>query len=325
MSKKATRPRIFGALVVGSPGSGKSTMIRGLREFFQSMNRTVVCINLDPACDSELLFDCEIDIRSLVQLEDCMQAFELGPNGGLMYCMEYLIANLDWLEREMAAKCQDDTYCLIDFAGQAELFSGSNQSINQLFNWFRTYSSHFCVVHCTDATQMTEEASLLAGALSAMAAMANIELPQVNLLTKSDLVNEEVIESIVEADDFTQMISNARDLRELELYDSDYYDEDVDDDDNDDTVTQTDNQSNHQSNRWPALTERLCEMIDSYGLVSYIPVAVESKQQMWRAIEKMDTSNGYQYAHGKQTVSMFNALQREQQQHSSMAGINKGR
>ena len=29
------------------------------------------------------------DIRDLVSLEDVMEELELGPNGGLVYCMEY--------------------------------------------------------------------------------------------------------------------------------------------------------------------------------------------------------------------------------------------
>lgn len=30
-----------------------------------------------------------IDIRELISLEDVMEELQLGPNGGLIYCMEY--------------------------------------------------------------------------------------------------------------------------------------------------------------------------------------------------------------------------------------------
>lgn len=30
-----------------------------------------------------------VDIRELISLEDVMEELKLGPNGGLMYCMEY--------------------------------------------------------------------------------------------------------------------------------------------------------------------------------------------------------------------------------------------
>ena len=38
------------------------------------------------------------DIRELISLEDVMAEMKLGPNGGLIYCMEYLVDNIDWLE-----------------------------------------------------------------------------------------------------------------------------------------------------------------------------------------------------------------------------------
>mgnify|MGYP002776780065 CR=1 FL=1 len=31
----------------------------------------------------------DIDIRELISLEDVMEELQLGPNGGLIYCMEY--------------------------------------------------------------------------------------------------------------------------------------------------------------------------------------------------------------------------------------------
>ena len=38
------------------------------------------------------------DIRDLISLEDVMSEMSLGPNGGLIYCMEYFVDNFDWLE-----------------------------------------------------------------------------------------------------------------------------------------------------------------------------------------------------------------------------------
>ena len=34
------------------------------------------------------------DIRELINLDDVMEELGLGPNGGLMYCMEYPLLNL---------------------------------------------------------------------------------------------------------------------------------------------------------------------------------------------------------------------------------------
>jgi GTPase SAR1 family protein len=45
----------------------------------------------------------------------------LGPNGALLYTMEYLLENLDWLH-EALESFQDD-YLLLDCPGQVELYT----------------------------------------------------------------------------------------------------------------------------------------------------------------------------------------------------------
>lgn len=46
-----------------------------------------------------------------------MEELELGPNGGLVYCMEYLLDNLDWLKDELD-KFDEDEYIIFDCPGQ---------------------------------------------------------------------------------------------------------------------------------------------------------------------------------------------------------------
>jgi GTPase SAR1 family protein len=60
----------------------------------------VAVINLDPANDA-LPYDCDVDISDLITLTDVMDAYDLGPNGGLVYCMEYLEKNIDWLKERI--------------------------------------------------------------------------------------------------------------------------------------------------------------------------------------------------------------------------------
>ncbi len=49
-----------------------------------------------------------------------MQEHKLGPNGAMLYCMEYLEENFDWLEDGLKA-LGDDAYVLFDLPGQVEL------------------------------------------------------------------------------------------------------------------------------------------------------------------------------------------------------------
>lgn len=49
-----------------------------------------------------------------------MTRLELGPNGGLLYCMEYLEKNVDWLIGKIDA-LGPKKYLLLDFPGQVRL------------------------------------------------------------------------------------------------------------------------------------------------------------------------------------------------------------
>lgn len=119
----------FGEIVCGSPGSGKSTYCYGKHQLFTALKRPISIVNLDPANDA-LPYPCAIDISSLITLEDVMEQHGLGPNGGLIYCMEYLEANFDWLE-ERLKELGDDAYVLFDLPGQVEL-STNHESMKHI-------------------------------------------------------------------------------------------------------------------------------------------------------------------------------------------------
>lgn len=59
-----------------------------------------------------------------------MDKHGLGPNGGLLYCMEYLEVNFDWLERRLK-ELGDNAYVLFDLPGQVEL-STNHESIKRI-------------------------------------------------------------------------------------------------------------------------------------------------------------------------------------------------
>ena len=110
----------FGQVVVGPPGSGKTTYCRGLKEFLLTLGRKVAVVNLDPANDT-LPYEPDVDINDLISLEEVMTRLKLGPNGAMMYCMEFLEQNLSWLSEQLVEL--KDKYILFDFPGQVELYT----------------------------------------------------------------------------------------------------------------------------------------------------------------------------------------------------------
>lgn len=126
----AEKPSLrFGQVVIGPPGSGKTTYCRGMCDFLSRVGRKVVVINLDPANEG-LPYECAVDLSELITLEDVMEGLKLGPNGGLIYCMEYLESNLDWLEAKL--KQHHDCYFLFDCPGQVELYT-HHSSVRNIF------------------------------------------------------------------------------------------------------------------------------------------------------------------------------------------------
>ncbi|CAG8432835.1 7323_t:CDS:2 [Diversispora eburnea] len=85
----------FGQIVIGPPGSGKTTYCHGIQQFLG-------VVNLDPANDY-LPYQCAINIAELISLQDAMEELKLGPNGAMMYCIEFLEKNFDWLEEKLKA------------------------------------------------------------------------------------------------------------------------------------------------------------------------------------------------------------------------------
>jgi len=80
-------------------------------------------------------YQCDIDIRELIDLFDVMRSPDdeepglgLGPNGAMLYCMQFLEINIDWLVSKILSKqCR---YFLIDMPGQVELFTNHNSLRN---------------------------------------------------------------------------------------------------------------------------------------------------------------------------------------------------
>lgn len=80
----------------------QSTYCATMQRHAADNGRVIEVANLDPAAE---VFDYQplVDIRELIHLDDAMQDEDLhyGPNGGLVFCLEYLIENSTWLHDQL--------------------------------------------------------------------------------------------------------------------------------------------------------------------------------------------------------------------------------
>lgn len=94
-----------------------------------AIGRSCSVVNLDPAND-HTNYPCALDIRSLAKLDEIMAEDKLGPNGGILYALEVLEHNFDWLEEGLKELGED--YVLFDCPGQVELYTHHN-SLRNIF------------------------------------------------------------------------------------------------------------------------------------------------------------------------------------------------
>ena len=177
----------FGTLVMGPAGAGKTTFCSALIQHLRNNKRSCFYINLDPAAE-DFVFEPDVDIKELISLEDVMEEMGLGPNGGLIYCFEFLLENLDFLTDPIEA-ITDEYLIVIDMPGQIELYTHVPilpVLVNHLTKG--SLNINLCAAYLLEATFIADRPKFFSGTLSAMSAMLLLEIPHINILSKMDLV-----------------------------------------------------------------------------------------------------------------------------------------
>lgn len=266
--KRSPDAPVWGQVVVGPPGAGKTTYCAGMQQFLSLAGRRVAVVNLDPANDAALPYTPAVDVGELVSLEAVQEELGLGPNGGLVYCLEYLERNLDWLAERLAPLEEEGCYLLFDLPGQVELFTlhGALRRILDVLT--RRWQYRLTAVQLVDAHLCSDPAKYLSALLLSLSTMLHLELPQVNVLSKMDLI-EQYGELAFSLDFYLQ----AQGLGHLaEAMEGSF------------------------PPRFQRMTAELCEVIEDFGLLSFQPLAIEDRDAMRHLVAAIDKSNGFVFA-----------------------------
>lgn len=178
----------FAQLVVGPAGCGKSTYCATMQAHCETIHRTVDVINLDPAAEY-FEYTPLVDIRDLIHVNDVMEDedIHLGPNGGLVFCMEYLCQNLEWLDSALG-DCEGD-YLLFDCPGQIELFSHLPIIPRIVEHLQRKWDFRFVTVFILDVRFLVDSSQFMAGLLSALSSMVSLATAHINIMSKLDMLS----------------------------------------------------------------------------------------------------------------------------------------
>ncbi|CAH1101158.1 unnamed protein product [Psylliodes chrysocephalus] len=261
----------FGQVVIGPPGSGKTTYCAKVYNFYKDkLNRKVEIVNLDPA-NENMNYTPKIDIMQLVTVEDVMKELNLGPNGALMYCMEYLEQNFDWLLNQLTKI--KDRYLIFDMPGQVELFT-HHTSIKDVFGRLEKLGYHLCAVHLVDSHYCSDPPKFISTLLLSLSTMLQIGLPHVNVLSKADLLKKNASKLDFGLDFYTDVLN------------LDYLLEMLDD--------------GPFTKKFKKLNGALVGLIQDYSLVGFVLLDAKSDRSLLELKSAVDKANGYIYGSGEE-------------------------
>ncbi|KAL9005893.1 MAG: hypothetical protein Q9188_001355 [Gyalolechia gomerana] len=257
----------FAQLVIGPPGSGKSTYCDGMHQFMSAIGRKCSVVNLDPAND-HTSYPCALDIRDLVTLEEIMADEELGPNGGVLYALEELEHNVEWLQNGLE-KLRED-YVLFDCPGQVELFT-HHSSLRNIFFRIQKLGYRLVALHLTDSYCLTLPSLYVSTLLLSLRSMLQLDLPHLNVLTKIDKISSYGplpfdLEYYTEVQDLSDMMSHI--LEENPMM---------------------------QHPKFEGLNNAVIELVEDFGLVAFETLAVEDKKSMMTLLQAIDRAGGYAF------------------------------
>lgn len=188
---------LFAQVVLGPAGSGKSTYCHTIKTMAENLKRNIILINLDPAAEY-LPYTPDIDVRDLITLQDVMEEFKLGPNGGLVFCFEFLLQEIEWLENQLNEHTVNGDYLLIDCPGQLELYMHLDVFAGVL-DFLSSLNMSICTVCLVDSTFCLDLMKFFGGVLMALAMMLNLPYSAVTVLSKADLIEDkEALNSFLE-------------------------------------------------------------------------------------------------------------------------------
>jgi len=264
---------------MGPAGAGKTTFCSALINHLKNNRRSCFYINLDPAA-TEFAYEPDLDIKELISLEEVMEEMGLGPNGGLIYCFEYVLENLDFLSDPLE-DVGEEYLIIIDMPGQIELYTHIPILPTLTKHLMEgTLNIRMCATYLLEATFIVDRAKFFSGTLSAMSCMLMLGMPHVNILSKMDLVKGTVAR---------------KELKRFIQVDSDLLDDDPNpaqkihfQDDTEEGEDPTAKESVMAGASFQKLNRAVAQLIDDYSLVSFLQLDVRDEDNVGAILSYID-------------------------------------
>ena len=263
----------FGVVVVGPPGSGKSTFCAALERLLTAAGRRCAVVDLDPS-PAPRPYNAAVALRQLCGAEHVQARLGLGPNGALLYCLELLAHNQPWLQRALQPLEDAGAYVIVDTPGQAELWMHHASLRGVLHGLVQERHYRITAALLLDAHYAVDAPLFVSALVSALAAMLQLELPHVNVLSKIDAA-EALGPLPLALEHYTDVL----DLQQLLRY-----------------------HHGRVPSRYRRLSAALAEVVEDYGLLAFHPLDVRDDDSLRAVLKSIDKANGYVYGAGDEAL-----------------------
>lgn len=179
---------MFLIFILGTAGSGKSELTGVFTRWLEMQGEDAMAVNLDPGA-IVLPYSANVDVRDYIRVESLMEQYDLGPNGGLMLASEMMVEIIDQLASDIDDFGPD--VAIVDTPGQLEMFA------------FRDIGARIAegisdegkgIIYLFDASFSRDPLNYVMNMFLASAINSRFLLPQISVLSKADLLGEELEE-----------------------------------------------------------------------------------------------------------------------------------
>jgi hypothetical protein len=200
------------AYFIGTAGSGKSTLTGNVNQWIKLRGLDTVIVNLDPGAEN-LPYEPDVDIRDWISLKEVMETNELGPNGAQIACADMIALNTDDVKESITSFKSD--YILVDTPGQIELFV-FRESGKYTVNFLSPKTSVIC--YLLDPLLARTASGFVSQLLLSITTNFRLNQPQINILSKADLLSKKDQEIIMKWSTDPEEIDEALINEEASVY-----------------------------------------------------------------------------------------------------------
>jgi len=177
--------------IVGTAGSGKSTLTSAFSDWLRSQEQSTLLVNLDPAAQT-LPYEPDVDVRDYVDYDRIMATRRLGPNAALIASVREVARYVDELSEEINAFNPD--FVLVDTPGQLELFAFREEGF--ILAESIGVKGRKIMVFILDPMFCTTAKNFVSSVFLSASIYFSFGLPMIHVLNKIDAIPREKVEKI---------------------------------------------------------------------------------------------------------------------------------